>query len=161
MARNVRAELRQLAVNEMVATGAVAREIGVSSELLDDWLAERTRIDGAIVVRIIEFIDDRVFIWSAMSEASNRIRQEFATKLIANLAILGTEMEHAARESERADLHDHMTMYLGDLRRLVHLMGADVQKLPERLAAALRSLLEPGDRMMIARAGNKAGAGVK
>ena len=67
-------------------------------------------------------------------------------------------------EAERAVLHDHLVMYLGDLRRLVYLMGADAAKLPERLAAALRSLLEPGDRMMIARAsqGHKAGrAGLK
>jgi hypothetical protein len=152
--RDVRGELRQLAVNEMVPVGAVAREIGVPSGMLDEWLAERLRIDGAIVGRVIEFIDDRAFVWRTMEEASNSLRQEFAVRLIGNLTILGSEMERA-EGAERADLHDHMTMYLADLRRLVELMGDDEAKLPERLAAALRGLLEPGDRMLIAR-GNAA-----
>jgi len=133
--RNVREELRQLAVNEMIPTGAIAREIGVPSALLDEWLAEQRRIDGAIVGRVIEFLDDRAFIWRVMStEASNSIRQEFAVRLIANVATLTSEMEHCA-ESERGDLHDHVTMYLADLRRIVDLMGADAAKLPDRLAA--------------------------
>jgi hypothetical protein len=157
MARNVRQELRELAANQMVPIGAVAREIGVPSAMLDNWLAERSRIDGAVVGRLIQFIDDRTFIWRVMPEASNKIRQEFATKLIANLAIIGSEMEYA-EGAERADLHDQMTMYLGDLRRLFELMGDDAAKLPERLAAALRSALGPGDKMLISRAGNKAGA---
>ncbi len=161
MARNVREELRLLAVNEMVPTGAVAREVGVPSELLDNWLAEKTRIDSTTLGRIIEFLDDRAFVWRVMPEAGNAIRQEFAVRLIANLATLAAEMEHCA-EGERADLHDHMSMFLFDLRRVVHLMGADADGLPERLAAALRSLLEPGDKLLIARAGNPAGrVGVK
>jgi Protein of unknown function (DUF1018) len=155
--RDVREDLRQLAVNEMVPIGAVAREIGVPSAMLDDWLAERTRIDSARFGRIVEFIDDRAFIWRVMPEASNAIRQEYATKLLANLAILASEMEHCVEE-ERAGLHDSMTMYLADLRRVVDLMAADAAKLPERLAAALRSALGPGDKMLISRAGNKAGA---
>lgn len=154
--RDVREELRRLAVNEMVPTGAVAREIGVPSAMLDEWLAERSRIDGAVVGRVIEFIDDRAFVWRTMAEASNSLRQEFAVRLIANIATLASEMEHCA-EGERADLHDHMRMCLGDVRRLVDLMGADATKLPERLAAALRGLLEPGDKLLIARGGKSAG----
>lgn len=151
--RDVREELRQLAVNEKVLTGAVAREIDIRSDLLDDWMAERTRLDAEIAVRIIEFLDDRAFVWHAMAEASNTIRQEFAARLITNLAMLGSEMEHATSDVQRSDLHDHLTMYLGDLLRLVNLIVADAAKLPERLASALRSLLEPGDRMLISRSG--------
>jgi hypothetical protein len=155
--RDVREELRQLAVKETVLTGAVAREIGVSSELLDDWMAERTRLDAEVVVRIVQFLDDRAFIWHAMAEAGITVRQEFAARMITNLAILGSEMERATSEVQRADLHDHMTLYLGDLRRLVALMGATEAELPERLAAALRGLLEPGDRMLISRTGGAPG----
>lgn len=159
--RNVREELRQLAVNEMVPIGAIAREIGVPSALLAEWLAERRRIDGAIVGRVIEFIDDRAFIWRVMPEATNSIRQEFAQRVIGNLGVLSIEVEHAA-EAERADICDQIKMYLGDLRRVVDLMGADAAKLPDRLATALRSLLEPGDKLLIARAGNPAGrVGIK
>ena len=93
-ARNVRAELRELAANEMVPMAPSPERSACRLRCLMIWLAERRRIDGAIVGRIIEFIDDRAVIWHAMDEATNSIRQEFATRLIANLSILGSEMEH-------------------------------------------------------------------
>jgi len=156
MLRDLRQELRDLAVNDLVPIGAVAREIGVPSAMLEEWLAGRSRIDGAVVGRLIQFLDDRAFVWRVLPEATNAIRQEFAHRQISNLAKLNVELEHCA-EAERGDLHDHVRLYLMDLRRLVDLMGADAARLPEALAAALRSLLEPGDKMLIARAGNKAG----
>jgi len=157
MSRDLRAEARRLTVEQTVLPGAIAREVGMESAALDSWLAERSQLDGAVVERLAMFLDDRALIRHAMSEASNSVRREFAEKLICNLSILGREME-TADGSARADIRDQITMYLADLRRVIELMATDAGKLPERLAAALHSLLEPGDRLLISRSGNKAGA---
>jgi hypothetical protein len=58
-----------------------------------------------------------------------------------------------APRARREEIHDHIRMQFGDLRRIIALMAAEQPRSPERLAEAIRAALQPGDRMIIARAG--------
>ncbi len=147
-------------LDQRIELPAIARECDVSPQALEDWLCTNARKAPAFLDRIIEFIDDRTLVWAAMNaDAAKGLRQDFANALLQNVKILTEELGQAAG---RDDLRAHLLMYLDDLGRVVKLMEADAAKLPERLAAALRSLLEPGDKLLLARGGNKAGrVGVK
>jgi hypothetical protein len=150
--RDIREELRQLVLREFVMPGAVAREIGTTSEVLEDWLADHSRLDGALFDRLNQFIDDRIFVQRVMDEGSTELRRQYAAKLIGNVMSLLCEMERCTAES-RADARDQANMYLRDLKHVIDLLGDCDARLPELLATALRGLLGPGDRLLISRGG--------
>jgi hypothetical protein len=108
--------------------------------------------DAEFVETVREFIDARNHVKHALVNAPNPIRAEIGGKMIGNVGLLVSELEKAP-EDQRSKIHDHISLYLLDLRRLFELMAMGRGR---SLNEYLRSELGPGDRVLIVRGGGKA-----
>lgn len=151
MMRDLREELITLLEDELILLAAVARECELPLAELEAWLAGSE--ESLVGRRVEEFLDARASVWQAIALADNLSREIIARQFISNAAALINEMTRAPR-AQREEIHDHIRLQFGDLRRIISLMAAEQQiQSPERAAEAIRAALQPGDRMIIARAG--------
>lgn len=136
-----------------VRPAAIARECGLPAAAIEGWLSGRNRSDD-MERRIAQFLEDRALIWAVIEERGAPIRYELATKLVENLEALqlGFEIEDA---QFRLEVRDQAAMYLRDLRRLIDLIGAGEEQEAAALVNAIRAILAPGDRLLIARGAGK------
>jgi hypothetical protein len=148
--RDFREELIALMESELILSAAVARECELSLAELEDWLAGSER--SLVARRVEEFLDARASVWEKIAAADNQSREVIARQFISNAAGLINEMMQAPRAT-REEIHDHIRLQFGDLRRIIALMASEQSQSPERTAEAIRAALRPGDRMIIARAG--------
>jgi hypothetical protein len=148
--RNICNEALALIGRELIPPAAIARECGVSEETLMAWLSGKP-IGADFICRIADFIDARATVARALAESGNPLRASFALRLISNVGNLLDDLE-SARADQRAEIHDHILMYILDVRRLIELMGGEK---PPTLASMIHGELKPGDRMMIVRGGGK------
>jgi hypothetical protein len=154
--RNDRERIAAMMRRDLLLPGAVAREVGVSVEALLEWL-DGAKKSAPFVESIRQFETDRTEIWKALESAGNELREQFALRMISGVGSLVYEMERT-QDGRRADVRDQILMYLKDIRGVLELMVGDAAQTPERLAETIGSALGPGDKMLIARAGNKARA---
>lgn len=150
MIRDSRNELFELMEDELILPAAVARECEISLADLDAWLAGSEK--NIVARRVEEFLDARASVWERIALADNHSREVIARQFISNAAGLINEMLRTPR-GRQEEVHDHIRMQFGDLRRIVALMASRQSQSPEKAAEAIRAALRPGDRMIIARAG--------
>jgi hypothetical protein len=150
--RDLRAETRALIGDDQISPAAIAREIERPLPQLIAFLDGR-RASAALNARLAQFLDDRALIWNVITnQASAAVRDEFAAKVVQNIKVLVDRLA-APASGDKAGLREQVFMYADDLGRVIKFISAEESYTSKRLATALRTLLGPGDRLMISRGG--------
>jgi hypothetical protein len=121
--RDIRRELWAMIRRDIIIPISIARECQLDEDRFDAWL------DGGnetpeFIETVREFIDARNRVKHALVNAPNPIRAELGGKMIGNVGLLVSELEKAP-EDQRSKIHDHISLYLLDLRRLFELMAME------------------------------------
>lgn len=125
----------------------------MSTAAVEEWLQGKTK-SPEFESRIALFIDDYHQVWDTLALASNAARAEVALRFVTNIGVLLNEIEGTPDgRARRGELRDILVNQIVAARRVIELMGAEGGQSPERVAAAIRSALAPGDAMLIRRGG--------